>query len=75
MSTDYTDLFEATLILGGVKTCTFLSDNLDGPDVDTVKRWFKNTPLNTTSITYEKLLSLLLNFIRDVRRELKKRGQ
>ena len=37
-STDYTDLFEAALILGGVKTCTFLSDNLDGPDVDTVKR-------------------------------------
>ena len=71
-STDYTDLFEATLIGGGgggvlKPVHTFLSDNLDGPDVDTAKRWFRKHSFKYDFHHVQKLLSLLLNFIREVR--------
>ncbi len=32
-------MMEVTLILGGPKVCAFVSDNLNGPHIDTIKRW------------------------------------
>ena len=35
----FAQMMEVTLILGGPKVCAFVSDNLNGPHIDTIKRW------------------------------------
>ena len=47
-NTDFKDLLEVTLILGGPSLCSFVSEMLGGAHVETVKDWFK-----TNSVEYD----------------------
>ena len=56
--TDYSDIFEGILILGGPRVLEFVADNLDGPNVDTVKIGWKKDHLCTILEIHERTLSI-----------------
>ena len=62
--TDYSDIFQGILMLGGSRVLEFVAGNLDGPNVDTVKNW-----MTKGSFVYD-----LANFYKMYKEKLSEEG-
>ena len=60
-NSDYADLFESAMIMGGAKICDLLADNLGGPNSETIKLWTKKNSFEYDFSNFKKTVEFIVS--------------
>ena len=58
-NSDYTDLFQSAMIIGGARICNLLADNLGGPNSETIKLWTKKNSFEYDFSNFKKTVEFI----------------